>query len=90
MSELNLNELDEKLTDMLIHAFYGYECHIRGREMPPMDKMRDLAYEKYLGAAIDIYDPKSVIEFNVMRSMIQALTGNIIQYVTELEKGSDK
>jgi len=92
MSELNLNELDEKLTDMLVHAFYGYECHIKGEDMPSMDKMRDLAYKKYLGTAMDYanYDPKSVIECNVMRAMIKGLTGNIIQYVIQLEKESDK
>ena len=87
MSELNLNELDEKLTDMLVHAFYGYECHIRGKEMPPMDKMRDLAYGRYLGATTDyhLYDSDALIGHNVMRAIIKDLTGNIIQYVIELE-----
>ena len=84
MSELNLNELDEKLTDMLVHAFYGYECHIKGEDMPPMDKMRDLAYKKYSGA--DWGDNPSTIEINVMRPMIKGLVGNIMQYIIELDK----
>ena len=86
MKELNMQELSTNLTDTLIHAFYGYECHIKGEAMPPMDKMRDLAYRKYRGTDYDNYDPKAVIECNVMKSIIDGVVGTVMATISDINK----